>query len=367
MAPSTFFLDDTCQAEVRLGPKPMVSLMRRRVGKPPTSIILTPEEWCQMTRRMHEIELELLMTFERTTPFLLNFAPSRALTITSYHGNDYVGVFKCENDEIKYYYGLNLTTSAWYELCSVKDEISKHLPANSATTSPNQGPAKRKNSTAEPSTSKRSKLTLDLQPTTLKRKSHEAESSSSKSLSQTDVKVYKWIKTSEDGCMVYDESRDTFYTEEGALKDAKLHPVDFSDTYGLKISTICVSFNETIFHPCLLQVARQTYTEIMRKLVGKKMTDKCMGCEEDQPGQLAHKYGCLAELDEIDILSHLSDVRKTVSRHTISRIIQSICNLLSIEYDQNVIDQCIQGNVVIEVDSTDCSNLIREVVNVKIY
>ena len=134
---------------------------------------------------------------------------------------------------------------------------------------PTKDQQKRK-TTAEPSTSKRSQLTLDLQPTTQKGKSGEAEISTSKSLSQTDVKVYKWIKTSEDGCMVYDESRDTFYTEEGALKDAKLHPVDFSDTYGLKISTIGVSFNETIFHPCLLQVARQKNTEIMRKLVGKK-------------------------------------------------------------------------------------------------
>ena len=88
------------------------SLMRRRVGKPLTPIILIPEEWSQMTRRMAEIEVELLMNFYRSTPFLLDFTPTMVFSISSYHDNGYVGVFKYENGEIKYYYGLNLTSSA---------------------------------------------------------------------------------------------------------------------------------------------------------------------------------------------------------------------------------------------------------------
>ena len=340
MAPSTFFLDDTCQAEVRLGPKPMVSLMRRRVDKPPTSIILTPEEWSQMTRRMAEIEVELLMNSDHSTPFLLNFTPTRVLTISSYHDNDYVGIFKYGNHEIKYYYGLNLTSSAWQELCRVKNLISEMLP-NKPGTEPVMNVQKQSGEHADPKVPKRSSTT---------------------------VQLYKWVKMSDDGCLVYGESSGTFYSKDAALKDAKRHPVDFTDTYGLETIVKSAEIDEIIFHDGLAKVASQTYAAILRKLIRKRMTEHCEGCFDDQPGQQAHENGCLAELDEIIVQTHLHSVKNIISFHTFAIIVQSICTVLNISYDPNVVKQSMRCNIeLLKTDSSGCSNVINELVNVKVY
>ena len=355
-----FNLDETCSAEVRPGKKPVVVLSRRRIDKPPSYIMLSSEEWSMMVNYIPLFDAEF-EDIKHEEVFTLNFTPSRVLTLTSYHDIDYVGVFKYEDGQVRYYYGLNLTSAAWKELCQLQDKIGKIL-SDMTLQSTSKEPSKR--NLKELASRKKLKLSL---PKLNSGEQCSAAPSEPPKLTETNVTVYKWVKTSDDGCLMYDESKEVFYTKAAAMRDADRHPVDFSDTFGLKTST--KGLEKTIFHPTFDQVVEQTYKDVLRTFIMKRLTNECVGCLDDQPGQLAHKDGCLAVLDRDLVQAYLPRYRNIISHHTLSQIIQTVTNILGLVYDDKVVVQCTRGKIetLPELDSTDCSKLIHEVVNVRVY